>query len=324
MSGRQSALLIPGIILSLVLCAVARPAEAVWIWTPKTGKFVNPKYAVKDTPEEQFKFAQTFYEKKDYKRARLEFKNLLRYYAQSAWAPEAQIGIAKACEAERDYYQAFLEYRKALQTYPSVTRVEEVVEHEFQIGELFLQGQKRKLLGSAEIIPAQEKSVEVFLAILEDAPYSAWGDKAQFKLGEAYRTTGDFDKSRQAFEELLARYPNSPLVDQARFEIAMSAKRGAAPAGYDQQRADDALKEFGKFKEQFPQSGLQPQVEQEIRQLVEQRAQHAYEVGQFYERTHAATAARIYYQDIVTNYADTSWASKAQARLQALGGTATP
>jgi hypothetical protein len=31
-----------------------------WEWTPQTKKWINPKYAVKSTPEEQFNYAEEF------------------------------------------------------------------------------------------------------------------------------------------------------------------------------------------------------------------------------------------------------------------------
>ena len=51
------------IVLTVCCACLTRQAEAVWIWTPGTHKWTNPKYAVKDTPEEQHQFAQTFLEK---------------------------------------------------------------------------------------------------------------------------------------------------------------------------------------------------------------------------------------------------------------------
>ena len=289
------------------------------MWTPKTGKWINPRYAVKDTPEAQHRFATSFLDKQDYNRARLEFKSLIRHFPQSAWAPDAQIGIAQTYEAEGDYYQAFLEYRRALQTYPSLSRVDEIIEREFHIGELFLKGQKRKLLGSAEIIPAQDKAVEIFQAILDDAPYAKLGDAAQFKLGESYKVLGKFEDAKAAFEHLPERYPNSPLVDRARFEIASSAKGASLSPAYDQAGTEQALQAFAKFKEEFPASPLGVEVDHEVASLIERRAEQAFEVAQFYERQRALESARIYYQDIVAHYAETPWAAKAQARLQALG-----
>jgi hypothetical protein len=48
------------IILSLLIISFLsiQPAQAYWIWTPKTGKWVNPKNLPKDNPKEQF--AQNF------------------------------------------------------------------------------------------------------------------------------------------------------------------------------------------------------------------------------------------------------------------------
>lgn len=64
------------IITALIFCAlVISPAYAYWVWTPKTGKWVNPKTAVKPTPKEQFDLAKGLYDAKSYEDAKREFKN---------------------------------------------------------------------------------------------------------------------------------------------------------------------------------------------------------------------------------------------------------
>ena len=65
-------------------------ACAYWIWTPETKKFINPKYAVKDSPKEQFDWAMSFYEAKDYQRAAAEFEKLTKHYEYSEYAARAQ------------------------------------------------------------------------------------------------------------------------------------------------------------------------------------------------------------------------------------------
>jgi hypothetical protein len=72
------------IIILLIFWAVSiRPVYPYWIWTPKTGKFINPKYAVKTTPKEQLDFAKSFYDGKVYDDAKREFKKLLKAYPKS-------------------------------------------------------------------------------------------------------------------------------------------------------------------------------------------------------------------------------------------------
>ena len=46
------------IILSLLIISLLsiQPAYSYWIWTPKSGKWVNPKSLPKDNPKEQFAY----------------------------------------------------------------------------------------------------------------------------------------------------------------------------------------------------------------------------------------------------------------------------
>ena len=68
--------------------AVLLPASSFgyWVWTPKTGKWVNPKYAVKDTPKEQMEWAMWFYESGEYKRAISELEKLIENYPNSIFS----------------------------------------------------------------------------------------------------------------------------------------------------------------------------------------------------------------------------------------------
>ena len=56
------------------------PGFAYWIWTPKTGKWTNPKYSVKPTPKEQLRAAVEFYDSKKYQEAARECLRLIKYY----------------------------------------------------------------------------------------------------------------------------------------------------------------------------------------------------------------------------------------------------
>ncbi|MEI6863356.1 MAG: hypothetical protein WCK38_03050, partial [Candidatus Omnitrophota bacterium] len=70
--------------------ASAPIADAYWLWTPDSKKFVNPKYAVKDSPKEQYDWAMSFYEAKDYQRATAEFEKLTKNYEYSEYAARSQ------------------------------------------------------------------------------------------------------------------------------------------------------------------------------------------------------------------------------------------
>jgi TolA-binding protein len=94
-------------LLTLIFCLFFTSIGfAYWIWTPKTGKWINPKYSVKPTPQEQLAFAKIAYDTKDYKTAMAEFKKLIRYYPKSLEASEAQFYIGSCYENMNQPYEA--------------------------------------------------------------------------------------------------------------------------------------------------------------------------------------------------------------------------
>ncbi len=120
------------------LTFIAGPAYPYWIWTPKTGKWVNPKSAVKPTPKEQFDSAKGFYDAKNYEDAKREFKKLLKAYSKSAEAAEGQYYLGLIEEAQDNLYQAYLAYQKVIDKYPFSERIQEIIEREYKIGEQFM------------------------------------------------------------------------------------------------------------------------------------------------------------------------------------------
>lgn len=304
--------------LLLIVCFLACPAaEAVWIWTPETGKWINPKFAVKDTPEEQMEYAMRFYEEKNYKRAAIEFNKLLKNYEASPQAPEAQYYLGRAREEQRDYYGAFEAYRLVVQKYPSSTRYEEVIERQYNIANHYLSGEKRAILG-AKIFPAKDVAAEIFAAITEDAPFSHYGELAQFKQGETHQAMGQYEEAVKAFGDLVERYPNSPLVDDARYQMAMCAKQGTFDPAYDQSATDRAIEEFEKFGADQSATELQQEIGGHLTALKDKRAQHEWQVAQFYERQEAFESALMYYYSIMKEYPNTSTAAQAAERVRIL------
>ncbi len=302
----------------VVTSVIATPsAFAGWVWSPQTG-WIGPTGAVKDTPEEQLAFAVAFFDRQDYDRAAKEFKKLLRAYKESREAPEAQYYVGRCYEEQRDYYKAFLEYRKTVQVYPSTRRFDEMLEREYQIGNYFLAGKKRKVFGTAALLPARDKAVEIFQAIADDGPFSEYGQLAQYKLGLAHLALADYEASVAAFEQVITRYPDSPLVDDARFQIAQASLKGTFRPEYDQSPTDLAIRELDAFLREYPESALATDAVARVQELKERRAHHEFEVGQFYERRRHPTSARIYYDAIVRQFAETSWAPKAAERLSVL------
>mgnify|MGYP001595451957 CR=1 FL=1 len=304
--------------VALAVSLLAAPCvQAAWIWSPQTG-WVGPGGAVKDSPEEQLVFAIRFFEQKEYDRARAEFRKLVKAYKESHEASEGQYYLGR-CEEERgDHYKAFLEYRKTIQVYPSTKRFDEILQREYQMGDHFLAGKKRKIFGTVALLPARDKAVEIFQAIAEDGPFSEQGQLAQYKLGVAHLALQDYEAAVGAFDQLITRYPESSMVDDARYQIALASLKGTFKPQYDQSTTLLAIRQLENFLQTYPGGELAGQATARLEELKSRSAEHDYLVAQFYERRRRPASALMYYASIMDQRSDTPWAPKAAERIQVI------
>src|SRR5580693_6256545 len=85
------------------------PAD--WIWTPETGKFINPKWEVKPTPADQLEYAQSFRDQGNCKKAMAEYKKLIKAYPRAKEAPEAEFFTGQCLEDMGQPYEAYQAYQ---------------------------------------------------------------------------------------------------------------------------------------------------------------------------------------------------------------------
>jgi outer membrane protein assembly factor BamD len=301
----------------LLLSSVSAQAEAAWIWTPQTRRWVNPKYAAKGTPSAQMDWAVGFFESKDYVRASKEFLRLVRSYPRSELAPEAQYLAGVSFEMLDQVGAAFGAYKKLIQTYPFSPRFKDAIEREFAIAEELYGGGRLTLIGPIKA-PALDKAIEIYDQIVAQAPYGDYGDRAQMRLGECYVRQDRYEEANRVFQKVVDEYPNSPLVEQAKFKVAFCARQLSLRASYDQSATDEAIHWYEKFIASHPSSDLVPQAQQSLQQLVEIRAEGLHKIAGFYEIQGKPTAAPVSYREIAEKYPASRYAPEAVAKLKEL------
>lgn len=302
------------IALFIFLGICLNPAYAYWIWTPKTGKWVNPKHTVKPIPKEQFELAKSFYDAKRYEEAKREFKKLLRAYPKSFEASESQYYLGLTDEAQGNLYEAFLAYQKVIDKYPFSERIQEIIEREYKIGELFLSGEKRKVAGVP--LSVENPAIEILTKVLENSSYGPLASKAQYKLGLALKGLLRYYEAQDAFEKVISNYPESEWVGPAKFQIASCRAALSKGASYDQGATQEAKEKFEEFVRSHPEASLSREAEKNIDLLKEKEAEGSYNIGRFYEKQNIYQSAKIYYDDTINNYPKSIWAAKALERLK--------
>jgi len=289
-------------------------AYPYWIWTPKTGKWVNPKRVIKSTPKEQFDYAKSFYDKKNYKEAKAEFGKLLKQFPKSLEAAESQYYLGLIEEAQDNLYWAYLAYQKIIDKYPFSERIPQIIEHEYKIAEIFMAGEKRKTIGLN--LPIENPAIEIFTKVIENSTYGPLASAAQYKLGLVLKGLGRYYEAEDAFNKVITNYPDSEWTEAAKFQIASCRAAVSKGPSYDQGATKEAKEKFEAFVKEHPDANLSGDAQNNIERLNEQEAEGSYKIGRFYEKQKAYEAARIYYNEVINNYSNSAWAAKALERLQ--------
>ena len=305
------------IILMAVFWGVsAGSAYPYWIWTPKSGKWVNPKTMAKPTPKEQFEYAKGFYDEKKYEDAKREINKLLKTYSKSLEASEGQYYLGLIDEAQGNLYEAFKAYQRVIDKYPFSERIQEIIEREYKIGEAFMEGEKRKAMGVA--LPVENPAIEIFTKVIENSTYGPKASAAQYKLGLVLKGLTRYYEAEEAFNKVISSYPDSEWIEPAKFQIASCRAAVSRGPEYDQGAAKEAEDKFEAFVKEHPDAVLSGEAEANIDKLRDKEAEGNYNIGVFYEKQKAYQAAKIYYEDVANKSPNSQWAKKALERLQAL------
>jgi outer membrane protein assembly factor BamD len=287
-----------------------------WIWSPKTGKWINPKYETKPNPQEQLTFAKSIYDAKDYESALKEFKKLIRKYPKAFEASEAQFYIGLCLENTNKFYEAYLAYQKVLDKYPFTQRTDEIIQKEFNIAERFLSGEKLKAMGIP--LPVDNPAIEIYQKIIANSQYGKLAPAAQYKLGLVLKSLSRYQEAQEEFQKVVNNYPESEWVEPAKYQIALCLVSMSPKAGYDRKPAEEAKEKFEQFVKGHPQAQITNEAENQIDQIKEKEAETNFKIAQFYEKQKQFASAQLYYQDIIGNYPKSIWAAKAMERLQVM------
>jgi len=305
------------LIISIIVLSCATPSFAFWVWTPETNKWVNPKYAVKDTPQEQLEFAKQYYVQKDHKKALQELEKLIKFYPKAKEAPIAQKYIGLCFEAQNKNYRAFQEYQKVIEKYPFSDLAPEVVELQYKLGEKMLQNPSKSQFVTT-LTGGEYDVIDVFRTVIKNAPYGPHAAVAQYKIGLYLSEKKMYQEARDEFEKVVNDYPQSEWVKPAKYQMALVDSARSSRAQYDQKVTQSAVEEFKEFVKNYPDAELSAKAKKEIAALNEKEAENNFLVAKFYAKHKKYQSARIYYNTIIEEFPSSTWAAAALEQLRIL------
>ncbi len=288
---------------------------AFWVWTKETNKWVNPKYAVKETPFEQLEYALSLYQAEEYKNAIPEFKKLIRYYPRSREAADAQYYVGASWEAMGNAPEAFKTYQEVIEKYPFSERCAEIVRKQYDMTVNLFEGKDNR--GNLVKFAGDDYAVvEMFKTVIKNAPYGDLAPPSRYKIGLYLMENNMYREARDEFEKVVNDYPETRWAQAAQYQIAISDTKRSADAAYDQKITQEAVNEFSDFVKKYPQAQLSDEAKDQIQKLRDREAESHFLIARFYEKNQKYTSALVYYQTIVDDFKNSKWTAAALKKIR--------
>lgn len=308
---------------------IATVAQAQWVWTPETGRFIRMNRLPKETPELQVEFARTLLLEGKYKSALLETEKFNEVYADTNEAAENQFLRGEIKLTQREYLDAAQEFQQVVVNYPESELYDRVIEKQYEVGDtLFEDGQARMERGTRKWWklgitwkPFRKRplnrAVEVYNMVIDNQPFTEEAAQAQYKVGLSHFALEEYLEAAFEYRQVIDEYPQSGYVADASYGLIETYSEGALESDYDQSPSELAVEAINEFNIRYPADPRMNDLQEVRADMRERIAKQRFRAARFYEKRLAFDSARIYYQVVVDQFDGTSTAGAAQAWLEA-------
>jgi outer membrane protein assembly factor BamD len=129
--------------------------------------------------------------------------------------------------------------------------------------------------------------------------------KVQIAIADAYyndRGLLNYGEALNGYRTFLTYYPEHEMADRAQFMVGMSLFEQALSPDRDQALTLQAIAEFSRVENAFPQSAFATKARDMIKSCQDRLAEHERLVGRFYQRKRAYLAAIDRYRQVLDKY----------------------
>lgn len=312
-----------GAVLAVLLAGVPA-AQAGWIWTPESGRWVNPTNQPKETASLQFQYAEELLQREEYDDAIREFKRIHSHFTASKYADLAQFSIGRAHEAAGRWDEAAEAYQQTIDRYPGTRLFDRVITKQYELGNKYYQRalereeQRRLLPNWREVFGAEDdfaRAIDVYQRVVDNQPFTDAAAEAQYRIGLCHGKKDEYQEAFEAFQGVVDLYPGSPWAAEAAFGAADAQFTQILPAVYDQTAVDEAMEMFQFYLRNYQAGARRDEIEGMMRQLQHRRAEHEFRIGEWYHKNYKFESARLYYNQVVKAFPKTEWADRSREQL---------
>jgi outer membrane protein assembly factor BamD len=293
-------------------------AWAQWTWTPQTGRWVNPERLPKETPELQVEYTRSLMLQGDYKKAIRETEKFSDFYPDSDMGDENQFLRGEIRQKQGKHVEAAKEFQQVVTGYPESDLFQQVIGKQYEIGDALYEEGKAKLAKKWRLFRKRpfKRAIEVYSMVIENQPFTDTAAEAQYKVGLCHLTRKEYTEAAYEYRRVIEDYGNSDWVDEASYDLAMTYYKSSRPAEYDQGPTLLTINAIDDFKARYPTDTRVADLDATRAKMRSRIARQRLQTAEFYERRRLFKAARISYEVVVEQFADTPAAEQARRWLE--------
>lgn len=276
---------------------IYRPGEG-WSYEPEGGARWRRNRA-----KDQLEVAQQAFDEGKFRLATKAARRVTKVWPLSDFAPRAQYLVGRAYEARGRSDRGFKAYQQLVERYPKLENYDEVLQRQFDIATLYLNGKWFYLWGFIPAGPDRDKVVDMYEKLIRNGPYSDVAPQAQMNIGTAREKQREWELAVRAYERAADRYNDkSDVASDAFYRAGLAHLQQAEEAEYDQSAAGKAIAAFTDFIALFPNDDRVDDAQGKITELYRVQASGSYRIARYYEKRRRYDGALIYYNEVVDLY----------------------
>ncbi len=246
-------------------------------------------------------------------------------YPNSIYAPEAYYRTGKLYLVQKDYTRAFDSFQQVISRYPNTKRFNEIIGEQYRIASAMLDGARGRIFfGLLPGFKSREKAVEYYETILANAPFSDYAPLSLMNIARGHQKLKQTEDAMDALDRMINNYPQSLLAPDAYLKLAQAHASLVDGPYYDQGSTKESITYFTDFMLLFPSDPNVAVAEKGLDGMKTMLAESKIKIGDFYfYKRNNYTAAKVFYNEAITSYPESTIAKRARSRLNELEAKAS-
>ena len=244
------------------------------------------------------------------------YERVAKRYGSSVYASEALYRTGLILQKRRQYYKAFTSYQSMLTLYPNSDKFNQVIAEQYRIASALLQGKRPYYWGMIPGFRNKERAVQYMEQIVANAPYSDYAPLSLMNAARGYLRIKEGEEAIDALDRMINNYPKSVLTPDAYLRIAETHASLVEGPYYDQASTKEAITYYEDYLILFPGDSGAAAAEKGLAKMKTVLAQSKMILADYnfkYRKNYQA--AKIFYNEAITTYPDSTVATAARAKL---------